>query len=211
MRERIAGLLVFLPIPAVLFLYTRNPLGLTPSMAIGFVVMVTHGLYARPYAQWRASRRCLWSGRPVESGKPVEVRDPLGPIDWQVEHAAAEDRLRRTFGWARRNAWFLRVGVLVPLVGFLAAHWFAASGRLGTLNGMDTINFFRLGIASTVLPFGWLGPRSAPDSEEALSFPSPVHIQALVGTQIMLWLFRIVGVVWLAQALLHFGGRLNLG
>ena len=32
--------------------------------------------------------------------------------------------------------------------------------------------------------------------------PFPVHIQALIGTAVMLWLFRIVGVVWLVQVVL---------
>lgn len=37
--------------------------------------------------------------------------------------------------------------------------------------------------------------------------PFPVHIQALIGTWAVLWLFRLVGLVWLVQGLLHFATR----
>ncbi|HET7294709.1 MAG TPA: hypothetical protein VFM88_19965, partial [Vicinamibacteria bacterium] len=65
------------------------------------------------------------------------------------------------------------------------------------------------GVAVTVLPFGLLGPR-APEPEGPPRVPFPVHIQALIGTAAVLWLFRIVGVVWLALALIHGARRAGL-
>ena len=209
MFERVAGLLVFLPIPFVLYLYTNNPGGVTLSMGVGLVLMVTHVFYARPFARWRASRRCLWSGARIDEGVPVTVRDPLGAIDWHARDQRAADRLERTFGWAQRNSNFLRIGVLGTLITFLIAHPFAATDKLQPIQGQDTISFFRLGIALTVLPLGWLGPRSRRSEERPLRFPSPLHIQALIGTGTMVWLLRIVGAVWLVQASLHFLRRLG--
>ena len=208
MRERVAGLLVFLPIPFVLFLYTRNPWGVGLSMGVGLVLMVSHVAYARPYARFRAGKRCLWSGAPIREGIPVPVQDPLGRIDWIAQDPQAADRLARTLGWGRRNGMFLRIGVLGSLIGFLVLHPLVALERVPHVQTADTINFFRLGIATTVLPFGWLGPRSRPDEADPLSFPSPMHIQALIGTRTMIWLFRIVGVAWLVQSTTHFFGRL---
>ena len=37
--------------------------------------------------------------------------------------------------------------------------------------------------------------------------PFPVHIQALIGTWAVSWLFRVVGVAWLILAIVHFGQR----
>ena len=122
MLERVAGLLVFLPIPFVLYLYTNNPWGVALSMGVGVVLMVTHVLYARPFARWRASKRCLWSGARIEQGVPVTVHDPLGAIDWKARDPRAAERLERTFGWAHRNSNFLRIGVLGTLITFLIAH-----------------------------------------------------------------------------------------
>ncbi len=46
--DRLLGLLLFLPVPLVLWLLTRQPLGTLASLAIGFALMATHRLYARP-------------------------------------------------------------------------------------------------------------------------------------------------------------------
>jgi hypothetical protein len=43
-----------------------------------------------------------------------------------------------------------------------------------------------------------------------LPVPFPVHIQALIGTWAVLWLFRIVGLAWLALATWHVAVRLAL-
>ena len=75
---------------------------------------------------------------------------------------------------------------------------------------------FRLGVALTVLPFGWLAPGSrraastspAAESQPAGRLPFPVHIQALLGTLWVVWLFRLVGLWWLVAALLHLSRRL---
>jgi hypothetical protein len=64
------------------------------------------------------------------------------------------------------------------------------------------VAFFKLGIALTVLPLGWLALRRPP-ADGALRVPFPVHIQALVGSWTVLWLLRVIGAVWLMQAGLH--------
>ena len=66
---------------------------------------------------------------------------------------------------------------------------------------------FRLGVAVTVLPFGWLRGHARPGRGPSGRLPFPVHIQALVGTVWVLWLFRLVGLWWLAAGLVHLLGR----
>jgi hypothetical protein len=198
-RDRAAGLFLFLPVPLVLGLFTRMPLGVGPSLLLGIAVMASHRLYARPFALSRASRRCLWCGG-AAGGPAVDVRDPLGEIAWRACGPAHEDRLRRVLGWASAHARFLQVGILGGLGAFVIVA--AASAMIPALDPTHAVAGFRLAVAATVLPFAILGPRAAP-APGRIAVPLPVHIQALLGTAAVLWLFRIVGLLWLAQGAFH--------
>ena len=198
MNDRALGLLIFLPVPLVLFLFTRAPLGALASLCAGVALMVTHRLYARPFALGRAGRRCLWCGSAVANGPSVTIREPLGTTTWRTCGAAHAHMLTRVLGWAQAHALFLRVGILGTLAIFLLVAPLAAYGRLGPLTQANTVALFRLGIALTVLPMGLLASRAAPPSAEAIEAPFPVHIQALLGTAAVLWLFRLIGLAWLA-------------
>jgi hypothetical protein len=205
MRDRVLGLLLFLPVPAVLYLFTQAPLDPPISLALGVVLMASHRLYARPFALARAGRRCLWCGGAAADGPGLTVVEPPGSTQWRAcgeEHAAAG---RRFLGWAGAHRTFVQAGILGTLALFLALALVAALRPWGLVRYADAVGVFRLGIAATVLPLSILGPRG-PDGRP-LRTPFPVHIQALIGTTAVLWLFRIVGLVWLALAILHFAGR----
>jgi hypothetical protein len=83
----------------------------------------------------------------------------------------------------------------------------SALGRPAWLRPADAVAVFRLGVALTVLPFGWLAPSRGAAGAAGRPLPFPVHVQALVGTRAVLWLFRLVGLWWLAMGLWHFAGR----
>jgi hypothetical protein len=117
------------------------------------------------------------------------------------------ERVSRVLGWAEALARFLRLGILGTLAIFLVGAPFAAYGRLGPLTPADLVAFFRLGIAMTVLPMSLLAPRGPEPPAAALAAPFPVHIQALIGTAAVLWLFRLVGLAWLALGIWHGAGR----
>lgn len=205
MRDRVAGLLVFLPVPAVLVLFTQAPLGVGASIALGVLLMGTHRLYARPFARRRAARRCLWCGGPVDGGVEVAVAEPGGTVAWRAcgpEHAA---RLARLLGWAGGHPLFLRLGILGTLGTFLPVVLAASAGRLGPVTVDDAVALFRLGIALTVLPLALLGPRGEPAADPRSPFP--LHLQALLGSAAVLWLFRLVGVAWVALAAAHLARR----
>jgi hypothetical protein len=206
--ERLAGALLFLPVPVVLWLFTRQPLGVGLSLGLGVVLMLTHRLYARPFALRWSDRRCLWCGGAAGEGPRLEVAEPPGVTRWRgcgPDHAS---RVAGLLAWAAAHPAFLRVGILGTLLVFLLAAWPAAAGRLGPVQGADAVAFFRLGIALTVLPLSILGARLAP-ATQTLRSPFPVHIQALIGTRWVLWLFRIVGAIWLALGALRMIGRLG--
>jgi hypothetical protein len=210
MRDRLVGLVLFLPVPIVLWLFTRFPLGVGASLALGVLLVVSHRLYARPFALARAERRCLWCGAAGSDGTVVAIEEPLGATRWRACSAAHAGALARVFGFAEAHAVGLRVGILGTLAVFLPAALLAGAGRLGRLTAPDATAFFRLAIAATVLPLGWLGERAGRPSDTMPRVPFPVHIQALIGTRAVLWLFRLVGLLWLAVGVRYVASRAGL-
>jgi hypothetical protein len=207
--SRLPGLLLFLPVPLVLWLFTRAPLGLAPSLGLGAALVVTHRFYARPYARRRAQARCLWCGGPAASGPSVQAAEPLGITTWRACGPPHARRLEGVLAWAGRHAGFLRLGILGTLVAFLPGALLADRGRLGPLTAADAVAFFRAGVALTVLPLGWLSSPADSPSPEPPRLPFPLHIQALVGTLTVVWLFRLVGLLWLGLGLGHALRRLG--
>ena len=77
---RLLGVLFFLPVPLVLWLFTAAPLGVYASLGLGIVIMLSHRLYARPFALSRAGSRCLWSGAALRDGPRIELIEPPGAV-----------------------------------------------------------------------------------------------------------------------------------
>ena len=207
MSHRIAGILLFLPVPMVLLLFTRQPLGIAASLGAGTVLMLTHRLYARPFVLARKDRRCLWCGSAPGGGPSLTVREPLGPSSWRACGDVHAARARRTLGWAAAHRRFLALGILGSLGVFLTLAAAVAIGAARALEMADAVALFRLGVALCVLPLGWLGPSRGLEVASDAPLPFPVHIQALVGTLWVVWLFRVVGVWWLAAGLAHVVAR----
>jgi len=201
-NDRLLGLLLFLPVPIVLVLFTQAPLGVAASLGLGVALMLSHRAYARPFSLRRARGRCLWCGRGVGPEAPaIDLVEPLGPSSWRACPGHL-DPLRRTLAWSEAHAGLLRIGILGTLAAFLVLAFLIAHA--------DAAALFRLGIAVSVLPLGLFGPgHPAPAVEAAPRVPFPVHIQALIGTHAVLWLFRLVGCAWLALAVWHGAQRLG--
>jgi hypothetical protein len=203
--DRLTGFLVFLPVPIVLVLFTRAPLGIGLSLVLGIAIMVTHRFYARPFARARADRRCLWCGGRADGGPTLVVADPLGTDPWRACSDPHADRARRFLGWTQAHRLFLQVGVLGTLAVFLGALAWIAFGRARASAYGDAVHAFRLAIALMVLPLAlFYGRTPGPETPRA---PFPVHLQALLGAWAVSWLFRLVGAAWLVLAVLHFARR----
>jgi hypothetical protein len=207
LRARLLGILLFAPVPVVLLLLTRSPLGRVSSLGLAVALIATHRLYARPFALRHALRRCLYCGREAAAGPEVAIREPLGETRWRACSPVHADALRRVLSWAERHRVFLWIGIGGGTLSFLLALLLGAMGRPGPEPG-DAVAAFRLVIALSVLPLSLLGPRSTA-GEGVPAAPFPVHIQALIGTWSVLWLFRIVGVLWLVLGAAHFVRRVG--
>lgn len=200
------GLLLFAPVPLVLWLFTAAPLGTTVSLATGVVIMVTHRLYARPFVLRKASGRCLWCAGATPKPTPVNVSDPLGSAEWSACSQDHLERTLRTVAVAQRAGAWLKAGILGGLVAFLGLAVLSATGWASGLTHADAAALFKLSVALTVLPFSLLAPRGTMP-ETPPKAPFPLHIQALVGTFAVLWLFRLVGLLWLIQVVRYAMGR----
>ena len=192
----------------MLLLFTQAPFGVVPSLLAGVLLVATHRFYARPFALERAERRCLWCGGAAGNGPALALDEPFGPTRWRACGAAHAERLVRVFAFAQAHTGALKLGILGALAVFLVLAVPAARGRLGPLTSADLVAFFRGGIALAVLPLGWLGVSRGRRAEVTPKLPFPVHIQALIGTWAVLWLFRLVGIAWLLLAVLHVTKRL---
>jgi hypothetical protein len=205
-RARFSGVVLFLPVPVVLALFTRLPLGALTSLGFGSFLTVTHALYARPFSLSRAPFRCLLCGGEAGEGPALSIREPFGETAWRCCREDHALRLRSILGWAGAHSLLLKIGIVGSIGLFLPGVALAARGALGPVTTADVIAGFRLAIALTVLPFGLLSPLSPP-REGPLKVPFPLHIQALIGTEAVLWLFRVVGVLWLWWGATHFLNR----
>jgi hypothetical protein len=207
MLNRIAGLLLFLPVPLVLWLFTRMPLAPGPSLALGIVLIATHRLYARPFALSRAADRCLWCGGGAEAGPEIQVAEPLGLTRWRACRESHLYPLKGTLSFAQRHGPLLRVGILGSLATFLVGSAAAAAGLADAPTLADARAVLHLGVAASVLPLGWAGPSGDDGRPEPYKVPFPMHIQALIGTRAVIWLFRLVGLAWLLLGVSHVAAR----
>ena len=194
---QVLGLLLFLFIPVVLFLFVVHPEPLGWSVIGGVVLMLGHRFLARPYMARVAGRRCLWTGGTLATHEtePVELGTLGEPVAAHVRSRHARD-LRRFFTFVYRRRLPLRAGIFLPLLVLLGTLSAAAFGQASDATLATATNAFRLVIGLTVnfAAWGWLTVRE-PDAE--IRVPFPVHNFFLLGVRALLWIFRLVGIWWI--------------
>jgi hypothetical protein len=217
---RIQGVLLFLFIPLVLFLFLKQPIGPGWSVALGLAIMVGHRLVAAPWAAKFADVRCLWCGRDG-IGRTVPVF--ASGRQWRMNacsdtHAAL---ISRFLGTIFRFRVPLAIGIFVPLAWLILASLLSAAGR-PLLSHATSALVFRVAVALTVVTAS-LAPfadptffRRSPSSvlpspfsvgrsplDQPLRCPFPIHNLSLLGIGNTLWVFRLVGAWWLIDALVR--------
>jgi hypothetical protein len=207
LRLQALGLLLFLFIPAVLYLFVGHPAPVAGSLALGIALMLGHRFLARPYMARALPRKCLWCNRVLPPALDASTRTldlaidgGLMPARCCAAHRAPTARFFRFLGLARLP---LRLGIFVPLLLLLVALAAAAAGRAGALPAATAL--FQLLIGLTVSAAAWgtlVAP--APAEPKPLPVPFPAHNFFLLGVRPLLWIFRLVGAWWIYRGLTFF-------
>lgn len=208
MFRALQGVLLFLFIPLVLYLFLRQPLGPAVSVALGLALMAGHRFVAEPWARRRAPERCAWCGR-GRGGRPGGAWQTLdvlaGGRPWQVgacgpSHAALSGRF---LSLTRRCRVPIAAGNLIPLALLLSGSLALAAGwpfLSPDANGLQ----FRLVVALTVVSAS-LAYRAVRVPDERLVSVFPLHNLLLLGLRQTLWVFRLVGAWWIVEGLRRVG------
>lgn len=211
-RLQATGLLLFLFIPLVLYLFVRHPEPLAASLALGIVLMAGHRLLARPYMIRVIPWKCLWCNRilpPAPDGATRQLDLVAGgqpiPARCCASHRASAARFFRCLVLARVP---LRLGIFVPLILLLAALFAAAAGRPHAVAAATALFQLLVGLTVSAAAWGYLLVRSppAPAGPAALPVPFPAHNFFLLGVRLLLWIFRLVGAWWIYRGAAFFLG-----
>jgi hypothetical protein len=195
------GVLLFLFIPLVLFLFVRHPAPLWLSLVAGVVLMIGHRRLAQPYMRWSLPWKCIWCSRVL----PRADRSGLAPDTELLELEAGahvlsarccsghRDPAARFFSFLQAWRWPLRLGIFVPLLLLLAALALTAAGRTVPLDAATALFQLVVGLTVNAAALGYLFVRP----RAPVAVPFPVHNFFLLGVRILLWIFRLVGIWWI--------------
>lgn len=200
------GVLLFLFIPTVLYLFVQHPEPVSGSLGVGVALMVLHRFLARPYMVRVAPHKCLWSNRRLgpEDGEPVEIHHRSGVQRARCLSCHAP-RLRRFFAFVDRFRGPLAIAVFGPLLLLLVGLGLAAAGVEPPIPLKTITGIFQLVIGVTVNVAAWapfLGSFAGEAKNDApLRMTFPIHNFFLLGVSNLLWIFRLVGAWWIVVGL----------
>jgi len=204
-RLALQGAALFAFIPLVLFLYLQLPLGPGPSLLLGLALMLGHRFLASPWMARHALERCLWCGR--TGAMPARLPIRAGGRDWTLAACGEAHAVlaRRFFTFVARWRAMIALGIFLPLALLLAG---TAALALGHPFLAPEVNRqqFRVVVALTVVGVS-LAYRTALVPDPRLRSPFPLHNLFLLGIRATLWVFRIVGAVWLTLGALALARR----
>jgi len=191
------GVLLFLFIPLVLFLFVRHPEPVGLSLGAGVALIAIHRFLARPYMERVLTVKCLWCNR-VPPREPVELALQSG-VRTVAAHCCAAHRAPagKFFSFLHAWRWPLRLGIFLPLLFLLTALAAAAAGQPAPVS--FATDWFRLvvGVTVNLAALGYFAARE----HAPLEVPFPVHNFFLLGVRNLLWIFRLVGLWWIWQGI----------
>lgn len=191
------GVLLFLFIPVVLYLFVQHPEPVGVSLAAGVALMLGHRFLARPYMERVLPVKCVWCNRvPPDAAETLEIHAG-GKVLGARCCAAHRKPVAKFFSFLHAWRWPLRLGIFIPLLFLLLTLAADAAGRPVPLNAAT--NWFKIliGVTVNVAAFGYLAFRE----RFPLSVPFPAHNFFLLGVRNLLWIFRLVGIWWIWQGI----------
>lgn len=199
MRLAFQGAALFAFIPLVLFLYLQHPLGPGLSVGLGMALMFGHRLVAAPWMAAHASNRCLWCGRALR-GEPAPLTVRSSGTERRMAACNPDHRSRSArflaFVFAARVP--IALGIFVPLLILLSGGAALALGRPFISQAANLLQF-RTVVALTVVGAS-VGYLAFGKGSEPVTSPFPLHNLFLLGIRNTLWVFRVVGLWWLASS-----------
>ena len=204
-----AGVLLFLFIPLVLFLFVRHPEPVGLSLAGGVALMIGHRFLARPYMARVLPYKCVWCNRVLPAAPRGEEKASTLELlaGGKALHARCCPEHRKPaskfFTFLHAWRWPLRLGIFVPLLFLLTALAASAAGQPAPVPLATA--WFKLVVGATVngAALGYLASREQPP----FTVPFPVHNFFLLGIRNLLWVFRLVGLWWIWQGLVFVLGQ----
>lgn len=191
------GILLFLFIPVVLYLFVVHPEPVGVSLAAGVLLMMGHRFLARPYMERVLPVKCVWCNRvPPEAAETLEIRAGSRVLSARC-CAVHREPAAKFFSFLHAWRWPFRLGIFVPLLFLLVTMAADAAGRPVPLN--LATNWFKILIGATVnvAAFGYFASRE----RSPLQAPFPAHNFFLLGVRNLLWIFRLVGIWWIWQGI----------
>lgn len=192
------GIALFLFIPLVLFLFLRFPFGILPSFAVAIVLMFGHRFIAIPFMDKNRLQRCLFCGRTSRPRSPLTVASGAREIAFECCAGECLSRSKRFFDFCSRYRLFLRMGIFLPLIWYVLSMIAVGLGKFSMPIQWERF-IFQFFIAVTVVSISFL--YGSGKETESPSFPFPVHNLFLLGINNILWVFRLVGIWWIAASL----------
>ncbi len=189
------GVLLFLFIPVVLFLFVCHPAPVGASLAAGLVLIVAHRAVARPWAARVRGVKCLWCNRMLTGGAQAVDLELHAGTERLAARACPEHRLPAAKFFSRivRAKAPLRLGIFLPLLALLLALAAAAFGEDRMLPPATAVFQLVVGLTVNLAAWGYL----AQTERTPLVVPFPAHNFFLLGVRNLLWIFRGVGIWWI--------------
>jgi hypothetical protein len=201
-RLTVAGVLLFLFIPLVLFLFVRHPAPIALSLVAGVVLMIGHRRLARSYMERVLPWKCVWCNRVLPRADAAGKAPGTDLVELEAgKHVLSarcctghRDPAVRFFSFLQAWRWPLRLGIFVPLLLLLVALAGTAEGVQVPLDDATALFQLVVGITVNVAALGYLflRPRTPP-----IPVPFPVHNFFLLGVRTLLWIFRLMGIWWI--------------
>jgi hypothetical protein len=193
----VKGVLLFLFIPLVLYLFLQHPFGVPASFAIAIAIMVGHRFVARPFFLQNSAARCFWCARTKNAREQIQVRSGESvAIELCKQHCLA--RARQFFDFTFRYRTLLRLGIFLPLIWYIVTMVLNDRSILSFPNDWNRF-IFQFFIAATVVLISFAYKTGIETADPV--FPFPIHNLSLIGAKNTLLVFRYVGFWWLAISL----------
>jgi hypothetical protein len=198
---RLYGVLLFLFIPIVLFLYLTFPIGVIPSILLGIFLMFGHRFIARPFMMKNLAKRDIWDGSVIKvRSYSFDIVDSKERFKFYSNNGKNMENSIKFFNFIRKHRVIIGPAILATvfwyLISVLISEIFPS---LRYLSNDTMITIFKLLISITVVAVSFIYRLGSTTVPVQSVFPS--HNLFLLGIRWTLWIFRLVGFWWLVVEL----------